>query len=157
MWFALRNRKVNRWYGMHQKMFTVSGWGRLGSSALPAFSPFSKKAEGIMWKKQNIVWCCLLLTILRFLFFQGFTNSVLAKLRAFFCLFPFPHQRSSLKVLRVLHCGTFFPPNAAWNTSTQNERSKGPGVANQSRFLMIPYWGQKESYRFSLDPCTSGR
>lgn len=56
--------------------------------ALPAFSPFSKKAEGIMWKKQNTIRCCPLSAILRFLLFQGFTNSVPAKLRVFFFFFP---------------------------------------------------------------------
>lgn len=34
-------------------VFTVSGWGELGSSALHASSPFSKKAEGVSGRNRT--------------------------------------------------------------------------------------------------------
>lgn len=38
------------------EVFTVSGWGRLGSPALRASSPFSKKAEGINVEEIGQQW-----------------------------------------------------------------------------------------------------
>lgn len=99
-WFAIRNRKVNRWCRMLQKCSLFlggAGWARLLSELPPHFS---RRAEGILWK--NTIRCSPPQTILRLLFSQGFKNSVPD---SFF--FP-PTLKSSLKVSWVLYCGTSY-------------------------------------------------